>query len=358
MGTGPFKVVDHVSDEKIFMEAVQGHWRATPRIQRAEIFEIPEEATRLAMLETGEADIVTISLPNLDSVKAMSGVQLLQGKYGGKRGANVYLAGQYYSRAKDDGTPVQRELDTSRPWIGDPSNPQSMENARKVRLAMNMAIDRQTIIEVLLQGSGCPAYIFAMDSCHPKFNQEWVIQYDPQGAKRLLAEAGYANGFEFPFFIPTGVDPTNEAIGEALVPMWEAVGIRAKIGKVAYSARRPEMLARTIKDAWIFGHNGAELPETFASYMNYFTTRRVWNPGYEYDEARVFEDKLAPELEEDRQWGIIAGEWLPWIHQLVPDVPVASYRIPWAVGTRIASWPLHHHDARWPRELETLELKQ
>lgn len=355
-GTGPFRVVDHITDDVIKLEAVGNHWRAIPRVKNVDVLETPEEASRIAALRTGEADIVLIGLPSIAEVQKINGVKLVLGKALGKDGANVYLAGQYYSKQKDDGTQALGKLDTSLPWNGDPNDAASTERARKVRLAMSMAVDRQAIIDAILGGRGCPSYVFSTDSCSPYWNAKWKIAFSPDQAKKLLAEAGYANGFSFKFFIPTGVSPTREEIGEAMVPMWEKIGLKVNIEKAAYSARRPTMLERTIKDAWIFGHVDATLPETYVSMMNYFTTRRVWNPGYEYDKAREFEDRLAPVVDDAAQRKVI-GEWMDWLSQLTPDIQVASFQVPWAVGPKVSSWAPVIHAQRWPTNQELVTLK-
>jgi len=355
-GTGPFRLVDHITDDVIRLEAVDKHWRAIPKVKNIDLLETPEEASRIAALRTGEADIVLIGLPSVSQVEKISGVKLVLGKALGKDGANVYLAGQYYSTKKDDGSPALGKLDASLPWNGDPNDAASMERARKVRLAMSTAIDREAIITAILGGRGCPSYVFSTDSCSPYWNAKWKIGYSADAAKKLLAEAGYANGFSFKFFIPTGVSPTREEIGEAMVPMWEKIGLKVNIEKAAYSARRPTMLERTIKDAWIFGHVDATLPETYVSMMNYFTTRRVWNPGYEYDKAREFEDRLAPIVDDAAQKKVIT-EWMEWLSQTTPDIQVASFQVPWAVGPKVSGWTPVLHTQRWPSSQELVTVK-
>jgi ABC-type transport system substrate-binding protein len=221
---------------------------------------------------------------------------------------------------------------------------------------MSMAVDRQSIIDVLLGGRGCPSYLFTTDACSPFFQDKWKIPFDIDGAKALLTEAGFPSGFEFTFFIPTGLDTTREEIGLALVPMWEAIGLDVTVEKAAYSARRPTMLDRTISDAWIFGHVDAQLRESYVSMMDFFTTRRVWNPGYEYDRAREFEDELKVLVQQDEADAVIEN-WLQWISDLTPDIQIASYKVPWAVGPGVESWPLQIHAGSWPSELHKIRVK-
>jgi hypothetical protein len=116
------------------------------------------------------------------------------------------------------------------------------------------------------------------------------------------------------------------------------------------------MLDRTISDAWIFGHVDAQSRENYVSMMNYFTTRGVWNPGYEYDETRDFADALTPLVTAAEQDAVIE-DWLQWVSDTTPDIPIASYRIPWAVGPDVDSWPLSVHTSFWPSELHKIQLR-
>jgi len=357
-GTGPYRVIDHVTDDIIVLEAVEDHWQRNAHVKNIDIIEVPEEATRVAMLRTGESQIIQIGLPSIPEVETVDGARFIVGDALGNTGANIYLPGQLYSKEMDDGTPNDRGSSpiVSSPWVGEPDDAADLASARKVRLAMSMAVDRESVIEVLLGGRGCASYLFTTDSCNPFFQEKWKIPYDVAGAKELLADAGYPDGFDFSLFIPTGMSSTREEIGMAMVPMWEAIGLNVTVEKVAYSARRPTMLDRSISDAWIFGHTDAQTRDGYVGMMDYFTTRRVWNPGYEYDQARVFEDRLAPLVTEAEQ-DVVIGEWLQWVSDTTPDIPVATFKVPWAVGSEIKSWPLTIHANTWPSELWNIELK-
>ena len=92
------------------------------------------------------------------------------------------------------------------------------------------------------------------------------------------------------------------------------------------------------------------------STMDFFTTRRVWNPGYEYDETRDFADALTPLVTAAEQDAVIE-DWLQWVSDTTPDIPIASYRIPWAVGPDVDSWPLSVHTSFWPSELHKIQLR-
>lgn len=355
-GTGPFKIVEQVSDDRIVMEAFVPHWRENAKFATVRILEVPEEATQIAMLKTGEADIIPVSLSQIKQVTSLPNAKLVEGEQRtGSAGVNVFLAGQWYTQTKKDGTPTGFVPATDRPWVGDPNNPGSMEKARKVRLAMAMAVDRKAIIDTILNGRGCLAYVLWMDSCHPRWQKKWeVVPFDPAKAKQLLAEAGYPNGFEFPLFIPTGVSPVLEEVGEALLPMWERIGLKAKVEKAAYSAKRPLMLARKFDNAWVWNHSDAGIPIGFVANWGFFTAGTVWTPCCQFPWTESFFDRLGTELNEDKQW-LIIDEWVEKAAVEMPSVQIASFVTPWAISARVKNWRYPYHTTWWPTDLFTAE---
>ena len=350
-GTGPFRVTEQISDDSIILQAVVPHWRQTAGFARVEILEVPEDAIKIAMLQTGEADIIPVTASQIDQVNAVPRARLIEGRQKfGSSGVNVWLSGQYYATTKKDGSPSGNVPVTERPWVGDPSDPTDMANARKVRMAMSMAVDREAILDTILGGRGCLAYVIGIDSCNPRWNPEWKVPFDPEGAKALLAEAGYPDGFEFPFFIPVGGNPVLEEVGEALPPMWEAIGLTAKIEKAAYQAKRPSMLSKEISDAWVWNHSDYGLPINVISGIGFQTADTVWGPGYTYDFAQGFVDRLGKELDLEKQFDI-AMEWEQKMFEWMPSIQIASFVSPWAMGPNVAKWVYPYHTSRWPDEL-------
>ena len=113
-----------------------------------------------------------------------------------------------------------------------------MEAARKVRWAFAMANDREAILDTILSGQGCAASTVYFSNCHPRHQDRWTIEYNPEMAKQYLAEAGYPDGFEFDYFIPTGLAGEIVEVGEALLGMFEAINLRPKVVKEAYQCKR------------------------------------------------------------------------------------------------------------------------
>jgi len=294
------------------------------------------------MLKTQEADIIQLGWEMFDQVENEPGVRLLQPRFVAEAlGGAIYPAGQHYR--SDLEYPWPRGL----PWIGDPDDPASMESARNVRKAMSYAIDRDALNDVTLGGRGCLQYQFRIDTCSAIWDDKWATPYDPSKAKELLTKAGYPNGFEFTFFIPSGFNATMEEVGEAVVPMWEAVGLKATIQKMAYSARRPEMLARTLKDVWIFIQGGIQIPDMGLFTMIELGGEGVWNMGAGWPESLEFGQRLLAEPDIDKQWAIIR-EWLGWLYIEQPAIQTVTWIDPWIAGPKIASWEMPYYTPRWP----------
>ncbi len=198
VGLGPYRFVSMVPGQEIVLEANEQYWRKKASIKRVIIKGVPDRSTRLAMLKTGEADI------------------------------GYLMVGVEAATIKAD--PKLRLAKTVPPaawWLEFPDqwNPKSPWADRRVRLAASMAIDRQAVNEAerlgfsRLTGSIIPSVMdFALKiDPHP---------YDPTHAKRLLAEAGYPNGFDAGDLTPL---PPFITMGEAIANDLAKVGLRTRV---------------------------------------------------------------------------------------------------------------------------------
>ena len=108
-----------------------------------------------------------------------------------------------------------------------------MENARKVRWAMSMAIDRDALNRNVFNGLGQITYTYTdILPDNPLFKDEWKVDYDIDGAKELLAEAGFADGFDLNFWIsPDNTAAVEPEAFEAIAQMWQDIGVNASVEK-------------------------------------------------------------------------------------------------------------------------------
>lgn len=182
----------------ISSSALPRAWRKVPNVKRLIMKGVPEGATRVAMLKRGEADFaVALQGPLAEEVKRDSKLTL---------------------------------VDTRHPsmfWIefADQWDPKSVWADKRVRLAVNYALDRQAINEEMCLGYCPPAGVIVPRLLDYALPVE-PFPYDPQKAKQLLAAAGYLNGFDAGEFVP--IPPFHE-VGEAVVNYLNAVGVRVRM---------------------------------------------------------------------------------------------------------------------------------
>ena len=198
VGLGPYKFVSYTPGGDLVLEAYAGYWRKVPNIKRLIIKGVPEDTARLALLKTGEADIAF----------ALEG-QIAEAV---QRDLNFTLV--YTLHASSFWLEFPEQWDTKSVWAD-----------RRVRLAVNYALDRQAINEAACLGFCPPAGVIV-----PRV-MEYALPADPipynlQKAKQLLAEAGYANGFDAGEFTPS---PPFFTAGEAVANALQAIGIRVRM---------------------------------------------------------------------------------------------------------------------------------
>ena len=137
VGTGPWKFVEHVRGDRIVYEAVESHWRATPHWKRLVFTKVPEPATRMAMLRAGSVDVIEIGGEYVDELKKVDVRTLVM--------PNVVVGLHHPRRA----VAHQAHLRPEGPWASPTPSAR-----KKVRLALNLAVDKQAIMQRVLGGLG------------------------------------------------------------------------------------------------------------------------------------------------------------------------------------------------------------
>ncbi len=228
-GTGPFKFVDWVKDDHITLEANENYWRARPKLDKLIFRVIPDPSARLLALEVGE--VMGIEYPNpadFDRIMANKDLKLLT-----EPGMNVgYMAmnsGYGYKDANKSGI-----RDPDEPLVKTPGYYEPLTK-KKVRQAINYAIDKKSIVDNIYKGTasvaknGMPPFMLGYNDDVEDY------PYDPGKSKQLLAEAGYPDGFEVTLYVmpvsrPYMFDPPK--IGEAIQSYLAAVGIKVKFYQI------------------------------------------------------------------------------------------------------------------------------
>src|SRR5882724_4057513 len=197
IGAGPYRVISFKPGVELVLEAFDGYWRKAPSVKRLVMRSLPEESTRAAAVRNGEVDIAyLLTGPTAEAMQKATGFKVVA----------PLLSGGFWLELPD-------QWDPKSPWAD-----------RRVRLAASHAIDRQAVnkAETLgfsrLTGNIVPRiFQFAVPYDPPP--------YDPERARKLLAEAGYPNGFDGGEFFPF---PPYTSMGEAIQGYMQTVGIRTR----------------------------------------------------------------------------------------------------------------------------------
>ena len=206
VGAGPYKFVSFKPGLELVVEAHDGYWRKAPMVKRLNFKVIPDEATRLAALKRGEVDIAySIRGELAEELRNTPGLTLkpavVQGVF------NIYFPDQW---------------DAKSPWH-DP----------RVRKAASLAIDRKGSNDALTLGYSLISGNAIVPDHYEFFWQPPPPVYDPDGAKKLLAEAGFSAGFDAGDYY---CDSSYSNIGETMLDNLLQVGIRSKLRPIERAA--------------------------------------------------------------------------------------------------------------------------
>ena len=236
IGAGPYKFVSFTPGVELVCDAFEGYWRKVPAIKQLVFKVIPDEATRLAALQRGEIDIAySIRGELAEQLKRTPGVSIKAAV--GSAPFWLYFPEQW---------------DPNSPWYD-----------QRVRQAVSLAIDRKTMNDALTLG-----YSHLTGSVFPEnFDFYWQPpepQYDPARAKKLLADAGFPNGFDAGDY---SCDASYANIGEVALNNLREVGVRVRLRPLeraaffsAYSEKKLKSIVQGASGA--FG-NAATRAEAF-----------------------------------------------------------------------------------------------
>ena len=212
-GTGGYKITGWTPDQRVTMSANADWWDKANASNVTEVVYTPIKAdsTRIAALLSGDVDLVT-DLPTQDVTRLRSDAKLKV--VDGHEVRTIFIAMDQFS-------PELKYSDVKG------KNP---FKDRRVREALNLAVDREAIKRATMRGLSLPAAILVAPGVNgntPDIDQP--LKPDAERAKKLLAEAGYPNGFEFQLNCPNNRYVNDEEICQNLVSMWARIGVKTKL---------------------------------------------------------------------------------------------------------------------------------
>lgn len=255
VGTGPFKMTDYQRDKEVVVERYADYWNKDAiKLDKVTFKVIPETATALAELQTGNIDIMT----RLEVAQAAT------------------AEGTDFITLMDVPTPTAYSIrfDTAKAPVDDV----------RVRQAINFAIDKETIVKEILGGYGKLISSFQSELSFGYNKDLQPYPYDPEKAKKLLAEANVAEGTTLEFYIP-GTDGTFKEIAQAVAFYLQEVGLKVSINSVENTTFQSELIPKgdaghMYKNGW----GGWTLDFDNTAYLMYHEGE-FWNPTYKNDKV-------------------------------------------------------------------------
>ena len=307
IGAGPYRVVSFNPGIDLVMEAFEGYWRKVPSVKRLVFRSMPDETTRAAALKAGDVDIVyLLSGPTAQEVKRTPGLRL----------AAAMPPGVVF-------------LDLPEQW-----DPKSPWHDRRVRLAASHALDRDGLNQAETLGLSHPTgglipRVLDFARAYPP------PAYDPARAKKLLAEAGYPNGFDAGDLTPF---PPFFSLAEAIGGYLQAVGIRTRLRTMErasfLTAWREHKLRGVIMGLGAPAGNAATRIEV------YVTKNGIYSSGVVPEIETLFA-RQARELDRKKREGM-----LHQIQQIMQDramyVPIYELAFLWGIGPRVEEACVDH----------------
>jgi len=200
MGTGPFKFVSWKRKDRLVLDANTEHFMNVPKVKKLVFRPIPEESARLAELQAGGVHIITNVPP--------------------------FLIPQL---KKNPTTTYQNVLSLRSMYMGMDTLATEPLKDKRVRLAINYAVDKELIIKGLLKGLGKPMGIGAPLMAKGLDKSIKPYPFNPEKSKTLLKEAGYGDGFELELYSPSQRYPMDKEVTQAVADQLGKVGIKCKV---------------------------------------------------------------------------------------------------------------------------------
>ncbi|MEL6566423.1 MAG: ABC transporter substrate-binding protein, partial [Pseudomonadota bacterium] len=323
-GTGAFRVTTREPGLRTVLEPFEGWWdEATHNITRAELTPIQNSATAVAALLSGDVDLINpVPIQDAARLAGSDGVQVIQGIE-----ARVIMLG------------FPHEAEALK-FSSDTAGENPFSDVR-VRQAVAHAINVPAILQTIMRGNAEPASQLVSPAMRG-YSTTLADRptFDPDQARALLAEAGYADGFSFGLKCPNDRYLNDEAVCQAVTGMLAQVGITAVLDAMPVQNYWPELRADNYDMyllGWSPGTFDAEHPIRFlASTPNEEKKLGSWNFGG-YSNARV--DELLPRIQseiDDSERQAMLDEVTGILQDEVAYVPLYVQPLVWGAASNIA----------------------
>ncbi|MEO1425028.1 MAG: ABC transporter substrate-binding protein [Pseudomonadota bacterium] len=321
-GTGAFQLTERQPGLKTVLEPFEGWWgEVEHNVTRAEFTPIQNPATAVAALLSGDVDMINpVPIQDAARLEDRGNVKVIRGIE-----ARVIMLGfPHAAEALKYGTGAGS------------ANP--FQDAR-VRAAVSQAINVDAILATIMRGAAEPASQLVSPAMRGYTAGLSRPAYDPEAAKALLAEAGYADGFSFGLKCPNDRYLNDEAVCQAITGMLAQVGITAELDAMPVRNYWPELRADNFDMyllGWSPGTFDAEHPIRFLGHTPDAEAKLgSWNFG-DYSNARV--DELLPMIQseiDDTKRQAMLDEVAGIMQEETAYVPMYVQPLLWGTGTNV-----------------------
>lgn len=223
VGTGPYRFAEFRRGEELRLVKNEDYWGGAPEWDKVSISVISNDASRMAALLSGDADIIdAVPATDLGRIEKQDGVR----SWDALSTRAIYL---WLDRNNHDGSP----------YISGPNGEKLTTNPLDnldVRKALSIAINRDAITGQLMQGAGMPSGQFLPEGSFGYNKDLTPPAYDPDAAKQLLADAGYPDGFRIAIHGPNDRYIQDSRVIQAIGQMWQRIGVTTSVEPEPWSA--------------------------------------------------------------------------------------------------------------------------
>jgi len=271
-GTGPYLIKGWEPDKRIAFDVNKNWWgKLDGNVTDVTYNPVKSDSTRVAALFSGDVDLVTdLPVQDVERLRKDAKLKVLDGH----EVRTIFIGMDQFNN----------ELKYS-----DVKGKNPFKDVR-VRRALNIAIDREAIKRVTMRGLSIPAGIMVAPGVHGYSKQlDIVPKLDVAGAKKLLAEAGYPNGFEFTLDCPNNRYVNDERICQALVGMWARAGVRVKLNSIPFTPFIQKIL-NLDSSAYLLGWGVATFDALYT--LQSLVHTKTTGPDGNFNQGRISDLKL------------------------------------------------------------------
>lgn len=307
-GTGPYKWVGYAGEAGgLRLTANTGYWRGMPKIKDVVIQYVGDPSTRLAALQSGQADMIeSVGPDEAQLLKSQSNFQLLT------------------TPSTDS---VMIAFRTTKPPLDNP----------KLRQAISYAIDVPGISKDIMLGYAEPNQAF-IPSITLNFQADPnYVTYDEAKAKNLLAEAGFADGKGLPelqFIVPVGFYPKTSEISQYIVQNLQSVGVKLKIQTMEVSAWTDALFKLDQGDMILHGWL-VPTPDRQSWYTSLFRTKGLISGFSNPDVDKAIKGQ-GEALDPTQRAKIIQTQLEPLLVANMPEFPMYTYQLVTGVSSKVS----------------------